>query len=106
MTQTKMLHFAIQTAKGAGAILMKHFGNISSYKYKSTPIDLLTIADTKSEAFIVNEIKTTFPDHHIHRLNNDEKDQPGDQNNSTARSSHHNHRLHPCSWSHLLQAIH
>ena len=65
MTQTKMLHFAIQTAKGAGAILMKHFGNISSYKHKSTPIDLLTIADTKSEAFIVNEIKTTFPDHHI-----------------------------------------
>ncbi len=65
MTQTKMLNFAIQTAKGAGAILMEHFGNISSYEQKSTPIDLLTIADTKSEAFIVNEIKTTFPDHHI-----------------------------------------
>ena len=60
-----MLNFAIQTAKGAGAILMEHFGNISSYEQKSTPIDLLTIADTKSEAFIVNEIKTTFPDHHI-----------------------------------------
>jgi len=65
MTQTKMLNFAIQTAKGAGAILMEHFGNISSYEHKSTPIDLLTIADTQSEAFIVNKIKTTFPDHHI-----------------------------------------
>ena len=65
MTQTKMLNFAIQTAKGAGAILMEHFGNISSYEQKSTPIDLLTIADTQSEAFILNEIKTTFPDHNI-----------------------------------------
>ena len=65
MTKTKMLNVAIQTAKGAGAILMEHFGNISSYEHKSTAIDLLTIADTKSEAFIVNEIKTTFPDHHI-----------------------------------------
>ncbi len=65
MTQTKMLNFAIQTAKGAGTILMEHFGNISSYECKSTPIDLLTIADTQSEAFILNEIKTTFPDHHI-----------------------------------------
>ena len=65
MTQTKMLNFAIQTAKGAGAILMEHFGNISSYEHKSTSIDLLTIADTQSEAFILNEIKTTFPDHHI-----------------------------------------
>ena len=65
MTQTKMLNFAIQTAKGAGAILMEHFGNISSYEHKSTPIDLLTIADTQSETFIINEIKATFPDHHI-----------------------------------------
>ncbi|MBC8256059.1 MAG: inositol monophosphatase [Candidatus Marinimicrobia bacterium] len=60
-----MLNFAIDTAKGAGSILMEHFGHISSYKHKSTPIDLLTIADIQSEEFIINEIKTTFPDHHI-----------------------------------------
>ena len=65
MTQTEMLEFAKITAKGAGAILMEHFGQISSYEHKSTPIDLLTIADTQSEAFILNTIKTTFPDHHI-----------------------------------------
>ncbi len=65
MTQTDMLNVAIQTAEGAGAILMEHFGKISSYKRKSTPIDLLTIADTQSEDFILSEIKTTFPDHHI-----------------------------------------
>ena len=65
MNQTEMLEFAIKTAKGAGAILMEHFGQISSYEHKSTPIDLLTIADTQSESFILNAIKTTFPDHHI-----------------------------------------
>ena len=80
MTQTEMLNFAIQTAKGAGAILMEHFGSISSYEHKSTAIDLLTIADTKSEAFIVNEIKTTFPDHHIIA-----EESPAVENNSDYR---------------------
>ena len=65
MNQTKMLDFAIKTAKGAGAILMEHFGQISSYKHKSTPTDLLTIADTQSETFILKEITKTFPDHNI-----------------------------------------
>ena len=65
MTQTEMLEFAKITAKGAGAVLMEHFGQISSNEHKSTPIDLLTIADTQSETFILNTIKTTFPDHHI-----------------------------------------
>ena len=65
MNQTEMLEFAIKTAKRAGAILMEHFGQISSYEHKSTPIDLLTIADTQSETFILKEITKTFPDHHI-----------------------------------------
>jgi len=65
MNQTEMLEFAKITAKGAGAILMEHFGKISSYDRKSSHIDLLTIADTQSEAFILKEITKTFPDHHI-----------------------------------------
>jgi len=65
MNQTEMLEFAIKTAKGGGAILMEHFGVISTVKRKSTPIDLVTIADTQSEAFILKEITKTFPDHHI-----------------------------------------
>ena len=65
MNQTEMLEFAIKTAKGAGAILMEHFGKISSYDRKSSHIDLLTIADTQSETFILKEITKTFPDHHI-----------------------------------------
>ena len=65
MNQTEMLEFALKTAKGAGAILMEHFGKISSYDRKSSHIDLLTIADTQSESFILKKIKTTFPDHNI-----------------------------------------
>ena len=65
MNQTEMLEFAKTTAKGAGAILMQHFGMISTVKRKSTHIDLVTIADTESESFILNQIKATYPLHHI-----------------------------------------
>ena len=58
-----MLYFAIETAKQAGSILMQHFGKISSVDRKSTDIDLLTIADTESEAYILDRIKTTHPQH-------------------------------------------
>ena len=61
MNQTEMLEFAIKTAKEAGAILMQHFGVISTVKRKSTPIDLVTIADTQSEAFILKEITKFIP---------------------------------------------
>ena len=60
-----MLDFALETAKQAGSILMQHFGKISSVDQKSTDIDLLTIADTESEVYILDRIKTTYPQHHI-----------------------------------------
>ena len=60
-----MLEFAKLTAKQAGSILIQHFGKISSIESKSTDIDLLTIADTESEAFILENIRSTYPDHHI-----------------------------------------
>jgi len=65
MNQTEMLEFAKTTAKGAGAILMQHFGMISTVERKSTHIDLVTIADTQSESFILNQIKAAYPLHHI-----------------------------------------
>lgn len=65
MTHSQLLKFAIQTAKGAGSILMEHFGRISSYEHKSTSIDLVTIADTQAESYIIGEINKSFPDHHI-----------------------------------------
>ena len=65
MSQSSMLDFAIKTAKDAGNILMYHFGKISSVEKKTTDIDLVTIADSESEAFIIDRIKTTFPQHQI-----------------------------------------
>ncbi len=44
---------------------MQHFGNITHVERKSTDIDLVTIADTESEALILDRIKTTYPQHHI-----------------------------------------
>ena len=55
-----MLDFALKTAKQSGSILMQHFGKISSIERKSSDIDLVTIADTNSEAFIINRIKKPF----------------------------------------------
>ena len=65
MNHPNLIEFAKSTAKEAGNILMEHFGNISSFEHKSTEIDLLTIADTKSESYIIDRIKSTFPEHRI-----------------------------------------
>ena len=65
MNHQNLLNFAIKTAKEAGSILMQHFGKISSIEQKSTDIDLVTIADTESEFFILDQIQTVYPNHHI-----------------------------------------
>ena len=65
MKHPEMLEFSRNTAKEAGNILMKHFGNIDLIERKSTDIDLLTIADTESETFILEKIHSFYPDHHI-----------------------------------------
>ena len=62
---SEFLEFAIHTAKAAGLIQMKYFGNISSIEKKSTNIDLLTNADKESEKFIINEIQKKYPQHSI-----------------------------------------
>jgi len=66
MNQTHFLDFAIETAKSSGNILLKHFGNISSFKRKSSDSDLLTAADTASELWIINKITSLYPDHKIY----------------------------------------
>ena len=65
MVQSEFLKFAIQIAKEAGKIQMSYFGTISSVEKKSTNIDLLTKADTESEKYIINQIRTTYPNHSI-----------------------------------------
>ena len=44
---------------------MSFFGDISSFKTKSTNIDLLTKADTESEKLIIKKIQEAFPKHSI-----------------------------------------
>ena len=65
LNKSIFLQFAIQTAKEAGRIQMKYFGNISSLEKKSNNIDLLTNADIESEKHIVTQIKFSFPNHFL-----------------------------------------
>ena len=71
------LEFAKKTAISAGALLLNHFGNISSIETKSTNIDLVTIADLESEKFIVEQINNSFPEHKIFT-------EEGSSNNNTS----------------------
>jgi myo-inositol-1(or 4)-monophosphatase len=61
-----MLDFAVDISRKAGEILLSHFGRIDPagvfYKSKRNPV---TIADTESEDFLVNAIRSRFPEHSI-----------------------------------------
>ena len=57
--------FAIDTAKGAGKILMKYFGKLSNHSSKSSYRDLVTKADLKSEDYIIKMIQSTYLDHDV-----------------------------------------
>lgn len=64
MIPSKYLQFAIDTAKEAGEILMKHYAKTLNITYKSVH-NLVTDADKASEKFIITNIKKHFPDHGI-----------------------------------------
>lgn len=52
-------------ARGAGEIVMRHFASPIESKMKTSRIDIVTSADTETEAFIVGELLARFPGHHI-----------------------------------------
>lgn len=59
-----MLNFAVEIARDAGKILLDKFGkkiNIS----KKGDIDLVTEADLASEKFIIEKVKSHYPNHSI-----------------------------------------
>ena len=58
-------HFAIETAKSAGKVLMSYFGKLTHVDNKSTDIDLVTQADMASEELITTAIKKVFSSHNI-----------------------------------------
>jgi len=60
-----VLGFAIATARTAGQLLRKRYGQDHSIRLKSTDIDLVTEADVASERLIVDAIHQEFPGHEI-----------------------------------------
>lgn len=52
-------------AKGAGEIILRHFAAPIPTTLKTSRIDIVTAADTEAEAYIVSELKSRFPEHHI-----------------------------------------
>ena len=59
------LTFAKKIAIEAGSVLSSYFGNINLIHNKSTPIDLVTEADLKSEEFLVKAIQEKYHHHTI-----------------------------------------
>ena len=58
------LKVALRAAEEAGAILMSHLGHLTRIDNKS-PIDLVTVADRDSEARILSELCSAFPDDRV-----------------------------------------
>ena len=58
------LIFMIDTARGAGEIVRQLYGQDHQVEHKGV-IDLVTEADKRSEAYIIDRILTQFPDHGI-----------------------------------------
>lgn len=56
---------ALEAAFGAGDILRKYWGNLSTIEEKTHPGDLVTIADRESEKYIIDLLHTRYPAHAI-----------------------------------------
>ena len=54
------LKIALRAAEQAGAVLMRHDGQLQGFDEKS-PIDLVTDADRESEAVVLAELRAAFP---------------------------------------------
>ena len=61
----KITEFAINFVSQAGHILLNHFEQGMEVKRKSSEIDLVTEADLASERFIVERIRSRYPEHGI-----------------------------------------
>jgi myo-inositol-1(or 4)-monophosphatase len=56
--------FMIEIAREAGALVMEYFHQRVKVEYKGD-VDLVTVADRKSEALILERIRSRYPDHDI-----------------------------------------
>jgi myo-inositol-1(or 4)-monophosphatase len=64
MDMQRIRNVGIAAAVNGGKILKQHFGKLREIRKKGE-IDLVTEADLKSEAAIIDTIRTAFPDHAI-----------------------------------------
>ena len=64
MTMENHLNIAVEIAREAGVLLMQHFQQPLEITYKRRS-DLVTEADRRSEALIVQRLRSYFPDHAI-----------------------------------------
>lgn len=60
----RYLQAAVETAQQAGALLLDELRKPTQVEYKGE-VDLVTAADRRSEAFIVDRLHTLFPQHTI-----------------------------------------
>lgn len=67
---------AEELARGAGRVLLEHFGRPLEIGYKGEQ-DLVTPADRASEAYVVEEIHRRFPDHALLAEEGTEEARPG-----------------------------
>jgi len=56
----RRLQIALKSARGAGLLIMAHYGQLDEIDEKS-PIDLVTIADRESEAHLLATLRAAFP---------------------------------------------
>ncbi len=64
MGTREWMEFAEDVARGAGEILRRNHGSRQSIRYKGE-INLVTAVDTESEKYIMDRIRSAFPDHGI-----------------------------------------
>lgn len=64
MENREWMAFAEDVARGAGAILRRNYGGRQQVHYKGE-INLVTEVDRASEAYIMERIRSAFPDHGI-----------------------------------------
>ena len=64
MGTTGIREFAIETARGAGALLKENVGKVGRIEFKGA-VDIVTEIDRKSEELIMAAIGKTFPGHGI-----------------------------------------
>ena len=64
MGTTGIREFAIETARGAGALLKENVGKVGRIEFKGA-VDIVTEVDRKSEELIMAAIGKTFPGHGI-----------------------------------------